>query len=555
MKIRLLSLIICLITFVSCLSGCGLFVLDQERYLNEVVASVGDINITKEKLVIMYNNYSSTLINSYGYTKKQAVDYCLNSLINSAILTEKGKNELELTDEQMTSAVDETVEYFINLVANYEEEVRGEWDRKSTIPTEAEDKKATYNEYQKKGILVNVGTATAPVYEIQAVEEESDVVVNNNYVQLIKDFKDGKSVNLLSIFRDKWIPEFEDVGEEALKRIAIFYKGQYDSYKKLTNDEIYEKVLERQLENVLDNAYISALDEKYDEGIISNINTQMIMEEYYRIVNDNKAKYDLDQVGYKQYVSDILSNAKDIYYNPVEGEFFYVSHVLLSFSNEQKALIDDKKSLLEQGAITQKDYDIFVENLAKEIKVNAIDENGVVTDNAYTASEILSEISEAVNQGVTAREKAQIFNKFVYKYGSDPGIQNTERDYVIGIEKDDDLTRSNMVEAFTNTSRDLYATGNVGAISGLVQSDYGYHIIMYTGNIANIETNNNPDDVCLALSKAYTTLHGDKTIFDEILETLITRNDKCEDVKSLYVNEYKAQHQVKKYTDRISDLY
>ena len=296
MKVRLLSLIICLITFVSCLSGCGLFVLDQERYLNEVVASVGDINITKEKLVIMYNNYSGTLINSYGYTKKQAVDYCLNSLINSAILTEKGKNELELTDEQMTSAVDETVEYFINLVANYEEEVRGEWDRKSTIPTETEDKKATYNEYQKKGILVNVGTATAPVYEIQAVEEESDVVVNNNYVQLIKDFKDGKSVNLLSIFRDKWTPEFEDVGEEALKRIAIFYKGQYDSYKKLTNDEIYEKVLERQLENVLDNAYISALDEKYDEGIISNINTQMIMEEYYRIVNDNKAKYDLQKL-------------------------------------------------------------------------------------------------------------------------------------------------------------------------------------------------------------------------------------------------------------------
>ena len=125
----------------------------------------------------------------------------------------------------------------------------------------------------------------------------------------------------------------------------------------------------------------------------------------------------------------------------------------------------------------------------------------------------------------------------------------------LGIEKDDDLTRSNMVETFTKASRELQTAGEVGAISGLVLSDYGYHIIQYTGDIVNIKTNQNADDVCLALNSTYTTLHGNKTIFDEILETVMKRQDKCEEVKMLYINEYKAKNKVIKYTDRIKELY
>ena len=147
----------------------------------------------------------------------------------------------------------------------------------------------------------------------------------------------------------------------------------------------------------------------------------------------------------------------------------------------------------------------------------------------------------------------------MYKYNSDTGIQNAKRDYVIGVpnDEDEDEVRSKMVESFTEASRQLYDNGNgqLGSISGLVASNYGYHIIMYTGKIANIETNKNADEVCLALNNAYTALHSEKTIFDEILETLLTQNDKCEDIKMLYINEYKASNQVIKYTDRIKELY
>lgn len=550
MKKRIACLMICFITMFTCLSGCSLFVLDQEKYLNEVVAKVGTIEITKEELLVMYNNYASTLANS-GFTGEKAVDYCLNSLINSAILTEKGKKDLTLTDEQMTSAVTETITYFNSLVESYESEVRAEWDRTSTKVESTDEAKTTYDKYKKKGKLVLVDGE----YKIEEIPGDDEVVVKDDYVTLFKDYEAGKAIDLLSLFKKQWVPEFEDVGNEALKRIAIDYKSQFDAYKKLSNDEILEKALEKHFKNVVDNAYITALDESYEETIMGGITTQMIMDEYYRIVNENKAKYDIAGAGYEKYISDLLEDADGIYYHPVEGEFFYVSNILLAFSDEQKAELDAQKALLEQGAITQKDYDVFKDNLAKRIKVNAIDENGIVTEESYTAEQILTEIQNAVNSCVTAKEKAEAYNKFVYKYNSDGGIQNKSRDYVIGVEKDDDITRSTMVESFTNASRELQSAGVVGAISGLVLSDYGYHIIQYTGDVANVTTNKNADEVCVALDSVYTTLHGDKTLFDEVLEKVLSVSDKCEDVKTLYINEYKAENAVIKYPDRIKDLY
>ena len=247
MKKRIACLLICFITMFSCLTGCSLFVLDQDKYLNEVVAKVGTVEVTKEELLVMYNNYASTLINNNGYTAKQAVDYCLNSLINSAILTEKGKKELVLTEKQMHSSVNETITYFNSLVESYEEKVRAEWDRKTTKPTTSEEKKATYTVFEKQGKLVNVGTNENPIYEVQAVESENNDQINADYVQIVKDYLNNNKINLLAQFKKQWVPEFEDVGNEALKRIAIDYKAQFESFKKLSNDEVLEKALEKHL--------------------------------------------------------------------------------------------------------------------------------------------------------------------------------------------------------------------------------------------------------------------------------------------------------------------
>jgi hypothetical protein len=51
-----------------------------------------------------------------------------------------------------------------------------------------------------------------------------------------------------------------------------------------------------------------------------------------------------------------------------------------------------------------------------------------------------------------------------------------------------------MVESFTKASRDLHSQGNYGALSEVVRSEYGIHIIYYMGqceNLFTIEDNGN----------------------------------------------------------------
>ena len=44
-----------------------------------------------------------------------------------------------------------------------------------------------------------------------------------------------------------------------------------------------------------------------------------------------------------------------------------------------------------------------------------------------------------------------------------------------------------MVEPFTNAAIDLYNEGYTGAISDIVESSYGYHIILYTNKLSNVD--------------------------------------------------------------------
>ena len=67
----------------------------------------------------------------------------------------------------------------------------------------------------------------------------------------------------------------------------------------------------------------------------------------------------------------------------------------------------------------------------------------------------------------------------MYKYNEDGGIMNADYPYIIG------LNDSKMVESFTDASRELNEAGVYGGVSGLVESQYGLHIIYYMGKCEN----------------------------------------------------------------------
>ena len=177
----------------------------------------------------------------------------------------------------------------------------------------------------------------------------------------------------------------------------------------------------------------------------------------------------------------------------------------------------------------------------------------------------------------------EIFNSYVYSYNMDTGNKNASQDYVIARAiKEESESRSKMVTTFTDASRTMYEIynwlqtgtalaphtvaniekhdedaidamndgeylgykksyddyfddltyagktyaegGNIGAIgtmTGLVKSDYGYHIIMFSGITSDMTFDNGFDatrvkmqDVNMFSSAGWETFTANKNLID-----------------------------------------
>lgn len=545
MKRRIALFMVCIFSLITLLSGCSLFSLNQDKYLNQVVASAGDIEITKEQLLTLYNNYAETLIDSYGYTQAQAVNYCVESLINREIVLGEAEATITLTQKQKNDALIETYDYIIETLADYEGEVRADMDIASSVSDVEEELATTYIEYEPTvewidGEIVKVTPAT---------------VVDEEELEYFDDVAAG--------FIVYWVPENEEVGEEAFDRY-IADLTDAEEYKKLSTvqNEVLAREINRVYELQIDNTYITAYEEMIEEDLYTQITAQDVVDEYYRLLNSNKALYDLDEIGIDSYVTDILDTSKsgDIIYHPNEGEFFYVSHVLLAFNAEQTAQIEDMQTLLEENAITQDDMDAFVADLAKDIRVEAIDNSGRNTGIDYSANEIYTEITTAVSEGNSINERASIFNEFIYKYNSDPSIQNNEKGYTIGVAIDEETeSRSKMVVEFTEAARGLYeayvnGTGELGDLSTMVLTDYGYHIIFLIAPTENLVVSTNAIQGCTDLNNYLVAPQSSKTYFQKIFDSLVENVDIYTEIQGALINDYKSQYGTVKYVSRYADM-
>ena len=169
---------------------------------------------------------------------------------------------------------------------------------------------------------------------------------------------------------------------------------------------------------------------------------------------------------------------------------------------------------------------------------------------------VLKEVQVALSNATTKEAKDEAFKKLMYKYNEDGGIMNATYPYVIG-END-----SKMVENFTKASRKLNDNGEYGAISGLVESEYGLHIVYYMGKCENPYTI--PVDNTINFRDTYIKDEGtsteqvysdvlmldevklnnlnNKTLFDLIYEGLA--NDNYSQFESMNLNTMKENYQI-----------
>ena len=108
--VGLLSVIFALIMSISFLGGCNLITVDQERDLNQVVATIKisedakEDKIYKKDLVMAYLNYGYTYESVYGYTREQTMNLIVNQLISSRVYLQNAVIQIN-TDAKFSSLI------------------------------------------------------------------------------------------------------------------------------------------------------------------------------------------------------------------------------------------------------------------------------------------------------------------------------------------------------------------------------------------------------------------------------------------------------------------
>ena len=162
------------------------------------------------------------------------------------------------------------------------------------------------------------------------------------------------------------------------------------------------------------------------------------------LVSEAKTEYDEDK---SAFVSDYQSGST-IYYTP-EGMFF-VKHILIGLTDEQQQEIAELRA----------DEDEAISATADEKR-----------------DEFLLTIREEAEEALAKVDAGEDFDALIEAYGDDPGMNN-------GMYPEGYLTYAgdtSFVDEFAAACEGLTEDGMT---SGLVPSDYGYHIIRRVGSLA-----------------------------------------------------------------------
>jgi hypothetical protein len=202
--------------------------------------------------------------------------------------------------------------------------------------------------------------------------------------------------------------------------------------------------------------------------------------------NANKEEYDIDPKGFYNNVVNSSNRGNYVYFGNSE-EIIEVQHILVKFANSEEEFTEDPYLTEEENKKLKEDLNTEHNTIAQQR-----DKDGYKTGETISVYELRNTVIQGIineamgkyEQGTQAYADYVIsrFNDLMYMYNEDDGIMNAQFDYAIGANG-----TTTMVEPFTEAAIDLYNLGYEGAVSGIVESSYGYHILIYTNKLTNVD--------------------------------------------------------------------
>ncbi len=527
-KNKFTGILLCLMmACVLVLSGCDLFPRNMSAYLNRSVCTItyenGDVeDITTREYINAFNSYGHTLVqNGSGY--EEAANQTIEVLVNRYVLLHHAKtqNLVEIDDAAEKEILDDVYTALESNLSSYIDAVREDWNMPASSSSTSSDDAVVYTPYVQQAEVVLDGG----VYKIKLMDNDDDPQ-NTNFANLDAVIARFNEYALEDDGTDNY-----RIRKEAYRRFMAALKANEQGLNLSTdNESILNRYVEDVYDNSKDNYVIQGLEDYYQtESGFSTISVKQVLNKYKALMLQCKFSYEANNSSYD---TAMLESFEDVYY-VVDDNYFFVSNLLVMFDDEvadengltQKDKYDNLETQYNNGYITYGEYQRRANELAYQVMANERDSEGnLISGSQISVQTLLNNLQKDLNLQSTAQGKADVFRDYLYRYGEDPGVVNAEYPYVIGTQS------SQMVESFTDAARKLNDQGVFGAISGIVPSEHGAHIIIYLGKVENIFTINDVstfnlrDEDILKLTQTKLSPLNNKTVFDKIFEQLSEDN-------------------------------
>lgn len=220
---------------------------------------------------------------------------------------------------------------------------------------------------------------------------------------------------------------------------------------------------------------ISELQSYLTENV--TVDDKEVVSRYENLLNDQKNTYTADASAYK---TAMTGNDTVLYH--ANTNFFYVKHILLPFSDSQKAQLEDYKSRIN---VTKDQINAFRDYLVDGIVCYPHLYGEDDKSRPMTVKEVMADIKAKMYplQSDSDIEKADLmFDDLIYLYNTDPGAFDNNKGYVVSVNEDD----NSYMEEFTAGALKMRETLKPGEVLyENVVTDYGVHI-MYFASVPQV---------------------------------------------------------------------
>lgn len=289
---------------------------------------------------------------------------------------------------------------------------------------------------------------------------------------------------------------------------------------------------------------ISSLQTYITESV--TVDTAEVVNRYTTLVNEQKTQFTESVAAF----DTAMSGDTAVLYYP-NTNYFYVKHILLPFSDEQKAALAEftespQIENLQQDEKTAK-VNEYRARLADAIVCYPHENGEDDLSRPMSVDEVMAHVNSVMRPLAANVKRADTaFDDLIYLYNTDPGAFDNNKGYVVKY-KLNDGEKETYKQEFADAARAMRDNIQVGQVySEKVITDYGVHI-MYLASTTKV------GEVSLY---DYTTPGELETYYDVLQEPIRTAREKA--AYTTWENNilaYNYKNNATLYVDRFSNLW